>query len=106
MNCALIFAGGSGKRMNSKSRPKQFLELHSKEIIIYTIEHFEKHPDIDAIVVVCIEGWIEYLKKALKKNGIEKVLDISLSDEEKVKFINSANLMKEYIDRINTKQNN
>ena len=57
MNCALIFAGGSGKRMNS----------------IYTIEHFEKHPDIDAIVVVCIEGWIEYLKKALKKNGIEKV---------------------------------
>ena len=73
MNCALIFAGGSGKRMNSKSRPKQFLELHSKEIIIYTIEHFEKHPDIDAIVVVCIEGWIEYLKKALKKNGIEKV---------------------------------
>ena len=73
MNCALIFAGGSGKRMNSKSRPKQVLELHSKEIIIYTIEHFEKHPDIDAIVVVCIEGWIEYLKKALKKNGIEKV---------------------------------
>mgnify|MGYP003247332187 FL=1 len=51
MNCALIFAGGSGKRMNSKSRPKQFLELHSKEIIIYTIEHFEKHPDIDAIVL-------------------------------------------------------
>ena len=42
MNYALIFAGGSGKRMNSKSRPKQFLELHGKEIIIYTIEHFEK----------------------------------------------------------------
>ena len=37
------------------------------------------------------------------KNGIEKVLDISLSDEEKVKFINSANLMKEYIDSIDNK---
>ena len=73
MNYALIFAGGSGKRMNTKSRPKQFLELHGKEIIIYTIEHFEKHPDIDGIVVVCIEEWIDYLKKILKKNGIEKV---------------------------------
>lgn len=73
MNVALIFAGGSGKRMNSKSKPKQFLELHGKEIIIYTIEHFEKHPEIDAIAVVCIEEWIDYLKKSLKKNGIEKV---------------------------------
>ena len=73
MNIALIFAGGSGKRMNSKSRPKQFLELHGKEIIIYTIEHFERHPEIDAIVVVCIEEWIDYLKTLLKKNGIEKV---------------------------------
>ena len=73
MNVALIFAGGSGKRMNSKSKPKQFLQLHGKEIIIYTIEHFEKHPDIDAIAVVCIEDWIDYLKKILKKNGIEKV---------------------------------
>lgn len=73
MNIALIFAGGSGKRMNSKSRPKQFLELHGKEIIIYTIENFERHPEIDAIVVVCIEEWIDYLKTILKKNGIEKV---------------------------------
>lgn len=73
MNIALIFAGGSGKRMNSKSKPKQFLELHGKEIIIYTLEHFERHPQIDAIVVVCIKEWIEYLKTALKKNNIEKV---------------------------------
>lgn len=73
MNIALIFAGGSGTRMNTKSKPKQFLELHGKEIIIYTIEHFEKHPEIDAIAVVCIEEWIDYLKAILKKNGIEKV---------------------------------
>lgn len=73
MNVALIFAGGSGTRMNTKSRPKQFLELHGKEIILYTIEHFESHPDIDAIAVVCIEEWIDYLKKILKKNMIEKV---------------------------------
>ena len=72
MNYALIFAGGCGRRMNSKSRPKQFLELHGKEIIIYTIEHFEKHPDIEGIVVVCIKEWIDYLKRILDKNGIKK----------------------------------
>jgi 2-C-methyl-D-erythritol 4-phosphate cytidylyltransferase len=73
MNVALIFAGGSGIRMSTKSIPKQFLTLHGKEIIIYTIEHFEKHPEIDAICVVCKEDWIEYLYKILKKNQIEKV---------------------------------
>ena len=73
MNYALIFAGGCGRRMNSKSRPKQFLELHGKEIIIYTIEHFEKHPDIEGIMVVCIKEWIDYLKRILDKNGIKKV---------------------------------
>ena len=54
MNYALIFAGGTGSRMNSKTLPKQFLELHGKPIIIYTIELFEEHPDIDGIVVVCL----------------------------------------------------
>ena len=47
MNYAVIFAGGTGTRMNSKTRPKQFLTLHGKEIIIYTLEHFENHPEID-----------------------------------------------------------
>jgi 2-C-methyl-D-erythritol 4-phosphate cytidylyltransferase len=73
MNVALIFAGGSGTRMNTKSMPKQFLTLHGKEIIIYTIEHFERHPEIDKICVVCKEDWIDYLKKLLRKNQIEKV---------------------------------
>ena len=49
MNIAVIFAGGIGTRMNSKALPKQFLKLYGKEIIIYTLEHFEKHPEIDAM---------------------------------------------------------
>ncbi len=65
MNCALIFAGGTGQRMNTKTRPKQFLELHGKPIILYTIEVFENHPDIDAIVVVCLGDWIPFLQKKL-----------------------------------------
>ncbi len=73
MNIAVIFAGGVGSRMHSKDKPKQFLELHDKPIIIHTLEHFEKHSMIDAIVVVCIESWIPYLNELLYKYRIEKV---------------------------------
>lgn len=76
MTTALIFAGGTGKRMSSRSKPKQFLEMHGKPIIIYTLEHFEYHDRIDAIVVVCIENWIEELKGLLKRYGITKVKKI------------------------------
>ena len=76
MNIALIFAGGSGKRMNSKGTPKQFLEINGVPIIIRTIEHFENHPQIDGICVVCIEHWIDHLKKLLRRYDIQKVIDI------------------------------
>jgi len=72
-NIALIFAGGSGLRMNFNAQPKQFLQLHDKEIIIHTIEHFENHPDIYAIAVACIKEWIPFFKSLLKKYQIEKV---------------------------------
>ena len=75
-NIAVIFAGVSGKRMNTVSRPKQFLELQGKPIIIYTLELFDTHPDIDGIVVACIEPWIPFLKKQIKKFEITKVVDV------------------------------
>ena len=70
---ALIFAGGSGKRMNSKGRPKQFLQFYGKELIIHTLENFQNHPEIDGITIVCIEEWIPYLKKLIIKFEIDKV---------------------------------
>lgn len=73
MVTALIFAGGAGRRMNSRSKPKQFLEMHGKPIIIYTLEHFEYHDRIDTIVVVCIREWIEELKGLLRRFSITKV---------------------------------
>lgn len=73
MNIGVIFAGGVGSRMHSKEKPKQFLEMYNKPIIIHTIEHFENHPLIDAIVVVCVEDWIPYFEKLLYKFRIEKV---------------------------------
>lgn len=76
MATALIFAGGTGKRMNTRSKPKQFLELHGKPIIIYTLEHFEYHEEIERIVVVCITDWITELKGLLRRYGITKVEQI------------------------------
>ena len=52
MNIAVIFAGGVGKRMHTKEKPKQFLEIYNKPIIVHTLEKFEKHKDIDGIVIV------------------------------------------------------
>ena len=76
MVTALIFAGGTGQRMNTRSKPKQFLELHGKPVIIYTIEHFEYHAEIDNIVVVCLKDRIDELKGLLKRYSITKVSEI------------------------------
>ena len=76
MNIAIIFAGGSGQRMNTASLPKQFLEVHGKPVLIYTLENFQNHPEIDAIVLVCLESWIDYAKKLLKKFGIDKAVAV------------------------------
>lgn len=76
MQTAVIFAGGTGKRMNTKSLPKQFLEVHGKPVIIYTLEQFENHPDINQIILVCLESWIDYAKKLLMKFQITKVTEV------------------------------
>lgn len=76
MNIAVIFAGGTGQRMHSKDVPKQFLKMHKKPIIIYTLEIFENHPDIDAIVIACVDTYIDYLNDLIYKYRIDKVKKI------------------------------
>lgn len=73
MNIAVIFAGGTGQRMNSKTKPKQFLELHGKPILVYTIEHFQRHKQIDGVVLVILESWIEYCEELVSRFGLDKV---------------------------------
>lgn len=72
MNIALIIAGGRGERMH-QDIPKQFLNVYDKPIIIYTLEVFQKHPDIDAIEVVCLDGWHEILWAYAKQFNISKL---------------------------------
>lgn len=73
MNYAVIFAGGVGRRMKSESIPKQFLEILGKPVLVHTIEHFEKHEDIDAICIVMVEDWMEYTRKIIFEYGFAKV---------------------------------
>ena len=70
---AVIFAGGTGQRMNTRTKPKQFLELHGKAILVYTLELFQQTPSIDGIVVVMLESWIDYTRELVEKHRINKV---------------------------------
>lgn len=72
-NIAIVFAGGTGKRMNTKSKPKQFLELHGKPILVYTLEAFNNHPEIDGIILVILESWIKYCEELVDRFRLNKV---------------------------------
>ena len=71
-NIALIIAGGSGNRMH-QDIPKQFLTVNEKPVIVYTLEAFEKHPEIDSIAVVCIQGWEQVLWAYARQFNISKL---------------------------------
>ena len=72
MNIALIIAGGSGRRMQQEI-PKQFLNVNDKPVIIYTLEAFQSHPDIDKIGVVCLDGWHDILRAYARQYQIDKL---------------------------------
>jgi len=72
VNIALILGGGSGHRMKQEI-PKQFLTVNERPVIVYTLEAFEKHPEIDTIAVVCLEDWIPVLWAYAKQFNITKL---------------------------------
>lgn len=72
MNIAVIIAGGSGHRMG-QDIPKQFINVYDKPVLIYTLEGFQEHPQIDAIEVVCIDGWHDVLRAYAKQFNITKL---------------------------------
>lgn len=74
-NVALIIAGGVGARMN-QDIPKQFINVYDKPVIVYTMEAFQKHPSIDAIEIVCLDGWHDVLRAYAKQFGITKLENI------------------------------
>lgn len=75
MNIAMIIAGGIGARTH-QDIPKQFINVHDKPVIVYTLEAFQKHPNIDAIEVVCLEGWHDIVKAYARQFGITKLENV------------------------------
>ena len=71
-NYVVLLAGGVGKRMGGDI-PKQFMEVDGKPIIVYSIENFQKNPQIEKIVVVCVKDWIEHLRELIAKYALTKV---------------------------------
>ena len=74
-NIALIIAGGVGARMH-QDIPKQFIHVNDRPVIIYTLQAFQNHPNIDAIEVVCLDGWHDILRAYAKQFGISKLENI------------------------------
>lgn len=94
MNVPIILAGGVGSRMGA-DRPKQFIEIFGKPILVYTIEIFQNHPEIDAIEIVCVESHIEYLKGLVEKYNLDKVKWITPGGKEfQDSVINGINNLK------------
>lgn len=73
MNIAVILAGGTGSRMGIVDKPKQFIDIYGKPIIVHTLETFDNHSEIDYIAIVCLEEWIDDLKILIRKYEINKV---------------------------------
>lgn len=75
MNIGMIIAGGVGARTH-QDIPKQFINVNDKPVIVYTLEAFQRHPNIDAIEVVCLEGWHDIVKAYARQFGITKLENI------------------------------
>lgn len=72
-NIAVVFAGGVGARMARSSRPKQFLEIHGRPIIVHTLDIFQQHPDIDGIAVAILPQYREHVERLVKRYELDKV---------------------------------
>ena len=75
-NIAVIFAGGTGERMGENKIPKQFLVVEDKPVLVYTLEHFQRHERIDGIVLVALRGWIDYCHEMIETWHLDKVLAV------------------------------
>lgn len=98
MNIAMIIAGGKGVRMN-QDIPKQFLSIYDRPVIVYTLQAFQRHPEIDAIMVVCIDGWQEILWAYAHQFNITKMKWVTAGGDNGQQSIHNGIIeLKEYCD--------
>lgn len=88
-NIAILTAAGVGSRFG-QDVPKQFLSINDKPLIVYTMEKFQQHPEIDDIAVVCLDGWEGMLRAYAKQFGITKLRWVFKGGETGMKSIQNA----------------
>ena len=81
MTYLVLIAGGIGNRLGA-GKPKQFVEVLGKPVIVYTLQQFQNHPMIDAIEIVCVDGYQDYLMQLAKDCGINKIIKIVTGGSE------------------------
>ncbi len=97
MNVAVILAGGVGNRVGA-GIPKQFIEVLGKPVLAYTIEAFEKHSDVDAILVVCVKSYIDFIWTMKEKYGFSKLQWVTEGgDTFQGSVLNGVNFLKDKV---------
>ena len=88
--CAAIILAGGKNRVNKYQVPFQFVTVKEKPIIFYTLETFQRHPAVDEIYIVCLEGWEDFLPAYADKYGISKLKDIIPSGQSGIQSVKHA----------------
>lgn len=94
---SVILAGGVGNRMGTTDKPKQFLTIKDKPIIVYTIEKFVTQPEFEKIIVLCPKEWIEHTKHIIKKyiSNSDKIAVIAGGDTRNETIMNSIDYIEQ-----------
>lgn len=88
--CVAIILAGGKNRVNKYSIPLQFVSVKDKPVILYTMEAFQRHPLVDEINVVCLEGWEDFLPAYAESYGISKLCDIIPAGDSGIKSVRNA----------------
>ena len=88
--CVAVILAGGCNRVNQHSIPLQFVSVKGKPVILYTMEAFQRHPLVDEIHVVCLEGWEDFLPAYAAQYGITKLRDIIPAGDTGIKSVKNA----------------
>lgn len=94
---AVICAGGIGSRMGNAEKPKQYLNVGGKPIILHTIEKFVVNEEFEKIIVLVPESWISYTKDIINKHlkGVEKIEVMAGGSDRNSTIMNAINYIEE-----------
>ncbi|MBQ9228849.1 MAG: 2-C-methyl-D-erythritol 4-phosphate cytidylyltransferase [Eubacterium sp.] len=96
MTYGVILAGGVGSRMGG-DKPKQYLSVKGKPIIIYTIEKFFTVPAFEKIIVLCPKKWVEHTKNLIEKHiapAADKIAVIEGGDTRNETIMNAIKFIE------------